>query len=742
MSSDEERDEGREASDRDDRPNDRGQSPESEGPIESGDSGFLVDDSGNVEPVGSDEGIGGPEQDFGGIFSGGAFRGRERFQLTEPSFWSRALRLGLMVLGILYVGSILPDVLTGQLSFWILVGLVGVPLLAVAAVAYRAWKIPDEGLEIVFEEDGIEMPKGADNPSYVQVDYHDLRSLVVMVRGDSEALVMETEKRRFMFSSGDFREPNGPRLLKDAIMRRVKNHPDGQSIIEQMQALEERAREASENKTPVMYALLAMIIIGYVIEMTTGALSSQFGLIQIGANSTPLIADGQWWRLISGNFLHGGFLHIFLNGLALFFLGMFIERLAGSWRFALVYLISAVGGAAGSYMWTGAPLSVGASTALYGLFGSFGVLHLKYWREIPPPYRQTIRWWIGIGGVNIALTLAVPGIDAAAHFAGLGVGVVATFLALLDMPNLRPRLDAATWVKVAAGALTAVFAAGLGMAWNYAQHEHPGDRTSVYSYMVERGEENDSSTELNQTAWMTAVDPDSNVRQLEIAREASTSAIEMTDPSEETTDEARKQAREKLVAYRDTLATVDYRLGMKADTDETRREKFASAIRIERDVLREARKLEQQEGWIPSEWWASQEQTHRSQLARFLEVYHEEFGRYETGGGLPAEADLALEARQESLALRVDLPTRTAAQTEFIGLVYGEGDRLGAFQVCLPADAKGGIVERFGPNQWSTGIGSTSHIEFAMTDTEQPMCAGEGKSVEYWPTAPDVRELP
>jgi rhomboid protease GluP len=742
LSSDEERDDGREASDGDERQNDRGRSSESDDPVESDDAGFLVDNSGNVEPVGSDEGIGGPEQDFGGIFSGGAFRGRQRFQLTEPSFWSRPLRLGLLVLGILYVGSILPDVLTGQLSFWILVGFVGVPLLAVAAVAYRAWKIPDEGLEIVFREEGIEMPKGADNPSYVDVDFHDLRSLVVMVRGESEALVMETEKRRFMFSSGDFREPNGPRLLKDAIMRRVKNHPDGQAIIDRMQALEERAREASQNQTPVMYGLLGMVIVGYVIELTTGALSSQFGLIQIGANSTPLIADGQWWRLISGNFLHGGFVHIFLNGLALFFLGMFIERLVGSWRFALVYLISAVGGAAGSYLWTGAPLSVGASTALYGLFGSFGVLHLKYWREIPPPYRQTIRWWIGIGGLNIALTLVVPGIDAAAHFAGLGVGVVATFLSLLDMPDLRPQFDAATWVKVAAGALTALFAAGLGMAWNYAQYEHPGDRTAVYSYMVERGEKNESATELNQTAWLIAVDPDSNVRQLDTAREAARSAIQMTDPSEAETDEQKRRAREKLVAFRDTLATVDYRLGMKGDDDETRREKFASAIRIERDVLREARKLEQEEGWIPSEWWASQEQTHRSQLARFLEAYHEEFGRYESGEGLSEEAALALEARQESLALRVDLPTRTAAQTEFIGLVFGEGDRLGAFKVCLAADAKGGIVERFGPNQWSTGMGPKSHIELAMTDTEEPMCSGDGKSVEYWPTAPDVRELP
>ncbi len=740
--SDDERDDRERSSDQETGANDWQEPSEPDPQAESEQTGFLVDESGDVEVVetddpqdGSDEGIGGPEQDFGGIFSNAPFRGRERFQLTEPPFWSRSLRLLLLIGGIFYVGSVLPDVLMQGLSWWGLVELIGLPLIAALAVAYRAWKVPDQGLEIVFDADGLRMPKGADNPSYVDIDFHDLRSLVVMARGDSELVVIETESSRFIFSDGDFREPNGPRLLKDEIMRRVQNHPDGRAIVDRMEALEDRAKEASRNSTPVMYGLVGMVLAGYVIELWTGALSSQFGLVQLGANSAPLIAEGQWWRLISGNFLHGGFLHIFLNGLALFFLGMYIERLIGSWRFAAIYLVSAIGGALGSFWWTEAPLSVGASTALYGLVGAFGVLHVKYWREIPPPYRQTVQWWVVILGLNIGLSVLIPQIDAAAHFAGMGVGVLATLLVLVDMPDLRPSRDSALVVKILAGALTAVFAAGLGMAWNYAQYDHPGDRTTVFRYMVDQAEREQNSARLNRTAWSVAIDDDATSRQLDVAREAVETAIEMVEEDE---DGAPDGAR---LAYRDTLATITYRLAMKADDESTRRERFAEAIEIERDVLRASRERRDDEESVLAST-GEQDRTHRSQLARFLDAYHEEFGRYEVGDGLSEETTLELEARRESLALSVDLPTRAAARTELIGLAYGDGERLGAFRVCLPADHKGGIVDRFGPDHWSTGLAADSHVELVFTDTDRPMCDGDEPSVAYWPTAPEVRDWP
>jgi len=725
---------------------------ESEQGADRDETGFLADSTGNVEVLdsdddsgGADQGIGGPEREFGGIVSGGPIHGRQEFQLRPPSFWSRPLRIFLVIAGIIFVGSVLPDVYTGGMSLWVLIGLVGIPLMIGAAVAYRAWKIPEEGLEITFEDESVRMPKGADNPSFVEVDFRDLRSLVVMARGESELLLMETEGHRFVFTGSNFREPNGPRMLKDEIIRRVRSHPESESILRQMEELEERARLASQNPTPVMYALLGMIVAGYIIEHLTGALSSQFGLIQLGANASPLIADGQWWRLISGNFLHGGFVHILMNGFALFVLGMWIERLIGSWRFLWIYLISALGGSLGSFLWTGAPLSVGASTALYGLFGAFGVLHLRYWREMPPPYRQTVTWWVVLMGLNVGISM-LPMIDAAAHFAGMGVGAVATYLCLLEMSHLDPRHAASNWVKVPTAVLTAVFAAGLAMASNYAQYEHPGDRTTVYRYMVDRAQQNRSASELNRTSWMIATNPEATGQQLGLAERAAETALEINRKRDGGEYSLWPYGEEPYrLMYQDTLATVVYRLGLKAREDADRRQRFTEAIRIERRILRDLRDGTETDAML-AQFDDLNRQTYRTRLGRFLQVYLQEFGRHEVGSAVPEGVELQLESRPESLALRLDLPRRAETTTELIGLVSNDNTRIGAVHVCVAEDGKGGIVERFAPNQWSTGLGAESRIRLARVDTDDPMCPeipeGRDWTFDYWPASTDAPKLP
>ena len=741
--SDDERDEQHPPSDE----SERDEEPESSQADGADDTGFVADNAGNVEVLeprdedgGSEmrDGTGGPGPSvdpFGGMFGSGPFRGRDRFELTEPSFWSRPLRMLLLIAGVFWVGSVLPEIFRYGLTTWGLLKLLGLPLIAGVAIAYRAWKLPSEPLAIELHDEHFELPKGADNPKYVEVDPVSIRSLVMMARGDSEILLMETEKNRFMFSDQDFRDPNGPRLLKDEIMRRLHNHPKGEEIIGRMRRLEELSREASQNPTPVTYTLLGMVVAGYLIEHLTGAIDTGLGLVRLGANSAPLIADGQWWRLISGNFLHGNFLHIFLNGIALLFLGTYVERLIGSWRFLAVYLVAAIGGAAGSFLWTGAHLSVGASTALYGLFGAFGVIHLKYWREVPPPYRQTVLWWVVILGLNFGISL-IPMVDAAAHFAGIGVGALITFPVVWDMKSLEPTKEATLWVKGLTAAMTALFAAGLGIASNYAQHDHPADRTKVYAYMVEEAEGTESPTRLNQTAWQIAIDPAATRSQFELGKRAVNKAIDLAEAKD-----SPEWTRARL-AYRDTLATLEYRLGVEATEKGVRREHLREAVRIEYQVvdeLRSASKAAEEDAL--SSLLTEGSPTERSQLARFLDAYLDDFGRYEVGESLGEELALTLEARNESLALRLKLPKRVEQDTELVVLTFDNGRRIGAFRVCLPTDEKGGIVERFGPDHWSTGIGPDSFTRIALTSTEEVDCGGE-RSVEYWPMSPQVRGWP
>src|SRR5271163_3434796 len=98
-------------------------------------------------------------------------------------------------------------------------------------------------------------------------------------------------------------------------------------------------------------------------------------LFLFGAKYGPAIMAGQWWRLITAGFLHGGILHILMNMWVLFDLGAQAEEAYGTSRFLVIYLFSSVAGFYLSYLMTPS-LSIGASAAICGLIGAmiaFGV---------------------------------------------------------------------------------------------------------------------------------------------------------------------------------------------------------------------------------------------------------------------------------------------------------------------------------------------------------------------------------
>jgi membrane associated rhomboid family serine protease len=112
------------------------------------------------------------------------------------------------------------------------------------------------------------------------------------------------------------------------------------------------------------------------------------------------VAYGQWWRIITGGFLHSGLLHFGMNMLLLYLLGKQLEPLLGKARFAALYVACLVGGSFGALLVSPTVGTVGASG-------------IDVWRN-------------GIGGlvvINVLLTFAVPGIAIGAHIGGLIIGV-------------------------------------------------------------------------------------------------------------------------------------------------------------------------------------------------------------------------------------------------------------------------------------------------------------------------------
>ena len=139
--------------------------------------------------------------------------------------------------------------------------------------------------------------------------------------------------------------------------------------------------------SPVTIALIVLNITIFIAELVTGDLSQLF----LGTtNSTlvtqyglypPAVQNGEWWRLFTSMFLHSGIMHIFFNMLTLYSIGWIIEREFGWFRYLLIYLLSGLcGGLFTCFIeltYTGAHLTVGASGAIFGLFGALLGLGLR-----------------------------------------------------------------------------------------------------------------------------------------------------------------------------------------------------------------------------------------------------------------------------------------------------------------------------------------------------------------------------
>jgi rhomboid protease GluP len=162
-------------------------------------------------------------------------------------------------------------------------------------------------------------------------------------------------------------------------------------------------------------------------------------LFRFGAKYGPAIAAGEWWRLITAGFLHGGLLHIFMNSWVLFDLGAQVEEVYGTARYLLIYILSTIGGFLASMLWR-PTLSIGASAAVFGLIGAMIALGVRRRSGFGDAIRgMYLRW--AIYGMVFGL---LPGlrIDNAAHLGGLAVGYGVAYVAG------EPRIPSAPREKV------------------------------------------------------------------------------------------------------------------------------------------------------------------------------------------------------------------------------------------------------------------------------------------------------
>jgi membrane associated rhomboid family serine protease len=170
----------------------------------------------------------------------------------------------------------------------------------------------------------------------------------------------------------------------------------------------------------VTTTLIATNVGIYLLQLAGGAnVNANSGWIfEHGALYGPLVATGDWYRLLTAAFLHYGPIHLGMNMLALWWIGRPLEAALGSLRYLLLYLVAGLAGSAGALIANPTGVTVGASGAIFGILGAAIVLE-----------RQ--RTYV-LGGsavtlliINLAFTFAVPGISIGGHLGGLAGGALA-----------------------------------------------------------------------------------------------------------------------------------------------------------------------------------------------------------------------------------------------------------------------------------------------------------------------------
>lgn len=153
-------------------------------------------------------------------------------------------------------------------------------------------------------------------------------------------------------------------------------------------------------------------------------INPQSGLLQYGASLPMPYLHGQWWRLVTAGFLHGGILHILMNSWVLFDLGAEVEQIYGTSRLIVFYFFSTVTGFLISSKFGGA-MSVGSSAGIFGLIGAMLAFGFTDRSALGAAVKALYTRWV----IYLFVLSFIPGVDFRAHIGGIAGGFVAGYLA-------------------------------------------------------------------------------------------------------------------------------------------------------------------------------------------------------------------------------------------------------------------------------------------------------------------------
>ncbi len=212
----------------------------------------------------------------------------------------------------------------------------------------------------------------------------------------------------------------------------------------------------------VTYTIMGLCVLAYMAQQgTQGTLEP---VTESGSLLGRLVRDGEWWRIVTSGFLHGGLFHIASNMYALYVFGPMLEQALGRFRFALVYAGGLFGGSLAVLAFNFEKETLGASGAVLGLAGGLAALLAAQGRSIMSTSLG------GIFALNLLLPLLIPRISFWGHFGGIAGGFVVAFV-LASLPRtirgpkgMQAAAAAAVAIVVVLGAAAVAVAMAGGIA--------------------------------------------------------------------------------------------------------------------------------------------------------------------------------------------------------------------------------------------------------------------------------------
>lgn len=188
----------------------------------------------------------------------------------------------------------------------------------------------------------------------------------------------------------------------------------------------------SFQKYKITYALIAVNIIVYLV---TAFLSQSImdidieTLVNLGAIYGPFtVLDSQWWRLLSAMFLHGGMTHLLMNMVSLYLIGRGVEAYFDTKSYIIIYIFAGILGFLASLYMHLESVGVGASGAIFGVFGALAGFFLAHREKIESHTKAFMKDFAIIIGINLVIGFAIPSVDMSAHIGGLVAGLLGGFM--------------------------------------------------------------------------------------------------------------------------------------------------------------------------------------------------------------------------------------------------------------------------------------------------------------------------